>query len=66
MYNWSVNTTKLQLHPEKYEQFMLEQRINFGLNNHKLSLKALKKYWNVLDIDPNKRNFLNKIVWPRS
>ena len=66
MYNWSVNTIRLQQNPEKYERFVLEQRINFGLNNHKLSLKALKKYWDVLDIDTDKRNFLKKIIWPQS
>ena len=66
MYNWSVDTTRLKKNPEKYEQFLLEQQINFGLNGQKLSLKILKKYWNSLNIDPQKQVFLKKIVWMQS
>ena len=63
MYNWSVDTRRLKEDPEKYERFILEQQINFGLNGTKLSRSALKKYWEQLDIDPQKRTFLKKIVW---
>ncbi|MDA1317232.1 MAG: hypothetical protein O3B87_04370 [bacterium] len=66
MKNWSTNTKRLKQNIRAYTIWKLEQMINFGLNNHKLSLKALKKYWNTLEIDPNKRNFLKKIVWPQS
>ncbi|MEN8253183.1 MAG: hypothetical protein ABFQ62_02280 [Patescibacteria group bacterium] len=66
MYNWNTDTTRLKKNPEKYEKFVLEQRINFGLNNQKLSLKLLKKHWNNLIIDPAKKNYLNKIVWQTS
>jgi len=66
MYNWSVNTTRLKKNSEKYEVFILEQRINYGLNNQKLSLSLLRKHWDKLDIDPNKKTFLKKIVWPQS
>ena len=66
MYNWSVDTTRLKKNHEKYEQFLLEQQINFGLNGQKLSLKILKKYWNSLNIDPQKQIFLKKIVWMQS
>ena len=55
MYNWSVDTTKLKQNINKFEVFVLEQRINFGLNDQKLSLKSLKKYWHQLKIDPQKR-----------
>jgi hypothetical protein len=66
MYNWSTDTTRLQADPEKYAIFVLEQRINFGLNNAKLSLAQLRKYWDKLNIDTNKRNYLQRIVWPKS
>ena len=66
MYNWSVDTTKLKQNINKFEVFVLEQRINFGLNDQKLSLKSLKKYWHQLKIDPQKRAYLEKIVWPQS
>lgn len=66
MYNWSTDITRLQQNPDAYEKFVLEQMINFGLNGQKLSKKNLKKHWSSLDIDPNKRKFLHKIVWSRS
>ncbi len=66
MYNWNTDTTQLKKDPSKYAIFVLEQKINFGLNNSKLSLKQLKKYWNQLDIDPAKRKYLKKIVWTQS
>ncbi len=66
MYNWSVDTFRLKKDPDAYRRFVLEQRINFGLNGTKLSLVDLKRYWNVLDIDPHKRAFLKKIVWLES
>jgi len=63
MHNWSVDTTRLKKNPSLYERFVLEQRINFGLNGHKLSLASLKKHWDKLVIDKNKRAYLKKIVW---
>ncbi len=66
MYNWNIDTTKLKKNPDEYAKFILEQRINFGLNGKKLSLKNLKKYWNELDIDLAKKNYLQKIIWPQS
>ncbi len=66
MYNWSTDTTRLKQHPDLYERFVLEQRINFGLNGHKLSLAALKKHWSKLNIDPSKKAYLAKILWPKS
>ncbi len=66
MYNWSVDTQKLQKNPQEYERFTLEQQINFGLNDTKLSRESLMKHWDQLDIDPQKRVFLKKLVWPQS
>ncbi|HCR93079.1 MAG TPA: hypothetical protein DIU47_03955 [Candidatus Pacebacteria bacterium] len=63
MYNWSVHTPRLKKNPRAYNTFVLEQRINFGLNGKKLSRSLLKKYWNELVIDPHKRTFLEKIIW---
>lgn len=65
MYNWSVDTTKLKKDSKKYEIFKLEQAINFGLNNTKLSLKSLKKNFEILNIDPNKRAYLKLLIWPK-
>lgn len=63
MYNWSVDTTKLKKDPKKYEIFKLEQAINFGLNNTKLSLKSLKEHIDVLKIDSNKRAYLKLLIF---
>jgi len=65
MYNWSVDTKNLKKNQAKYQTFILEQGINFGLNGKRLSLGNLKKYWPILDIDTHKKAFLQKIVWPQ-
>lgn len=66
VHNWSIDTTRLKKNSEIYEKFLLEQKINFGLNGTKLSKKALQKHWSALDIDSLKKAFLRKIVWPQS
>lgn len=58
MYNWSTDTTTLKKNPEEYQIWRLEQLINFGLGNEKLSTLALKKYWDKLTINPKRRNVL--------
>ncbi len=66
MYNWSIDTKRLSKNKDKFELYSLEQAINFGLNNTKLSLKSLIKYWDQLNIDSDKKNYLFKIIWPQS
>lgn len=58
MYNWSGNKAKINKKTKAYRLWHLEQLINFGLNGEKINLKDLKKYWNELNIDNNKRRFL--------
>ena len=65
MYNWSVDTTKLKKDAKKFDIFKLEQSINFGLNNSKLSLKSLKENFNLLNIDPNKKVYLSALIWQK-
>ncbi len=66
MHNWSTDTTRLQQHPDAYDIFFLEQMINFGLNGKKISEENLRKNWSSLDIDPQKRAFLQTLLWPQS
>jgi hypothetical protein len=66
MYNWNTDITRLKKDTQQYHKFVLEQQINFGLNNSKLSLKKLKKYWDQLDIDSAKKKYLQKIIWIQS
>lgn len=66
MYNWNTDTSRLKTDADKIAVFQLEQKINFGLNNTKLSLRNLKKYWNQLTLDPAKKRYLERIIWTQS
>jgi hypothetical protein len=62
MYNWSTDTGKLSKFPKEYAIWKLEQLINFGLNGQKLNSKELKKYFNELHIDPQKKKYLTLLL----
>ena len=64
MYNWSVDTTRLKKNSRADEIFELEQMINFGLDGQKLSEKMLRLYWPELKIDPNRKKYLARLLWP--
>ena len=58
MRNWSTDTTELEKNPEQYAIWKLEQMVNFGLHGKKLKISELRKYWDKLQIDPVRRQFL--------
>ncbi len=62
MKNWSTDTSELQKDMEKFSAWRLEQLINFGLDDEKIDLDELRKYWDVVHIDPLKRKFLSLFV----
>lgn len=62
MYNWSVNEKELAKDPEKYAIWKLEQMVNFGLDGGKLNRRELEKYWDKLNLDPHRKNFLELIL----
>jgi len=62
MKNWSTDVSKLQKNTEKFSIWRLEQLINFGLGEEKIDRDELKKYWDVVNIDPFKRKFLSLFV----
>jgi len=62
MKNWSTDTSELQKNTEKFSIWRLEQLINFGLGEEKIDRDELKKYWDVVKIDPFKRKFLSLFV----
>lgn len=62
MYNWSCDTTKFKTRQEK-EIWELEQRINFGLGDSKLDRQMLKKYWNKLNLAPDRKKYLEFVLW---
>lgn len=65
MYNWSTSTTLLKKNPEKFAIWKLEQMINFGLGKDKIDTKLLKKYWEKINIDPEKRRVLSFWLWQK-
>ena len=64
MKNWSVDAKELKKDKKKYVIWKLEQMINFGLGNQKISRRELKKYWKELYIDPLKKKYLKMVLWP--
>lgn len=65
MHNWSTDTTQLKKNPAKYKIWKLEQQVNFGLDNEKISRKDMKKNWDNITIDPARKKFLHLILWPK-
>jgi hypothetical protein len=66
MYNWSTDTKELKKNKKKYAIWRLEQLVNFGLGQEKLSKKDLKKNWSDLDLDAAKKKYLKILLWPKS
>lgn len=58
MYNWSTDEESMKADPEAHAVWKLEQLVNFGLNDQKLSMAALRKYWDRLVIDPHRKSVL--------
>ncbi|HUQ85380.1 MAG TPA: hypothetical protein VM077_03590 [Candidatus Limnocylindrales bacterium] len=63
MHNWSTDTAILEKNSEKHVIWKLEQLINYGLEGEKIDTKHLKKYWDKITIDPQKRRVLE--FWVR-
>ncbi len=62
MKNWSVDIKELKKNPHAFAVWRIEQLINFGIGSEKLRKRDLKKYWNELEIDPQKRAFLSLLI----
>ncbi|KKP38278.1 MAG: hypothetical protein UR28_C0019G0033 [Candidatus Peregrinibacteria bacterium GW2011_GWF2_33_10] len=62
MYNWSTDTQVLKKNPSKFAIWKLEQQINFGLNNEKIDKSKLKKYFNKLNIDKDRKKYLEFLL----
>ena len=65
MRNWSTDTTELKKDKKQYAIWRLEQMVNFGLGRQKINRQELKKYWKIIRIDHNKKQFLKMILWPK-
>ncbi|HLD25789.1 MAG TPA: hypothetical protein VJC05_02000 [Candidatus Andersenbacteria bacterium] len=62
MHNWSVNEEELKKHPDEYQRWRLEQLINFGLGQEKISARDLRSQLPQLRIDPARRRYLNLLL----
>jgi len=62
MKNWSTDVSELQKDKEKFSAWRIEQLVNFGLGEEKIDLDELRKYWDVVQIDPFKRKFLSLFI----
>ena len=62
MKHWSVDMRKLKKDPKAYIIWKLEQMINFGLGDGKISKKELIQYWDLLSLYPAKKKFLSLII----
>ncbi len=63
MYNWSTDEKQLKGDPKSFAIWRLEQLANFGLNGEKISELELKKHWDILNIDPARKKFLEVILY---
>lgn len=66
MYNWSVDLKQLRKHKEAYTIWRLEQLINYGLAGERLNKGLVKKYWDRLRLDPQKKRYLQFLLWPKN
>ncbi len=57
--HWSVDTRQLEKNPRALAIWKLEQRINWGVGEAKISEHNLRTHWNDIDIDPSKRKALS-------
>ena len=63
MRNWSTDTKALEKDPEAFAVWKLEQQVNFGLEeNERINKHAFKKYWNEIEIDTDRRVFLELLL----
>ena len=62
MKHWSVNTAELEKDPAAFTRWRLEQAVNWGLRDGKISEKELRTHWASLNLDPHKKKFLSLLL----
>lgn len=62
---WDYDIKKLK--KSKWgRKLIIERQIDRGIypsSKEKISLKQVKKYWNILEIDPMRRKLLQLLIW---
>jgi hypothetical protein len=62
--NWSTDISRLKKNEEKYQIWLIEQKLNCGLaEGEKLDRALLEKYMPVLDIDQETKDFLRLLLY---
>lgn len=63
-YLWDYDEKELKK-TEKGRIFLLERLINYGPSNkgEKIKLSMVKKYWDKLDLYPEKKHLLEYLIW---
>ena len=62
---WDYDIKELKK-SEYGRRLLLERQINYGVypsDKEKIKLSEVKKYWNKLNIDPNRRRLLKLLIW---
>lgn len=62
MNNWSSDLTKWDKKSDEYQIWRLEQLINFGLGEEKISMETYQKYKKSIKIDSEKQHFLSFLI----
>lgn len=62
MKHWSVDETELKKDPDAHAIWKLEQAINFGIRDGKVSRADYARYKDRLDLDPAKARFMQLIA----
>lgn len=63
VWDYDIKTLKKS---EYGRRLLLERQINYGVyssDKEKIKLSDVKKYWNKLNIDPNRRRLLKFLIW---
>lgn len=64
MQNWDYDLTTAA--GPAYTRFKLERMINYGLKpDERLPIKPLKALWKKLNIEPQRRRFLEMLLWKK-
>lgn len=62
MKNWSTDEEALKKDPEAYAIWKLEQLVNYGIGDEKISKAELTLYWDRIQVDPDRRRFLSLLL----
>lgn len=64
---WDYDIKELKK-SEYGRRLLLERQINYGIylsDKEKIKLSEVKKNWNKLNIDPNRRRLLKLLIWDK-